>query len=185
MKKKVLGCNNAFCELTNEVEKNILGKNVDCFLPKLYEKIISTPHNNELELLHEINKKSYWFFIKQLNFRFNLENHGLVIIMQDITEDKKEAEEKRRTELFLIQQSKQAEVGEMVTAIAHQWKSPLLEISTLTQKMSLWYKKDQIDENKVNTFVDSIMNHVVYMGETIDDFRSFIRLLVKRQVLIL
>lgn len=176
-KKEVIKCNNSFCKMLNKSEKDIIGKNVKNLIPVIYKKISinNSLYINEIEVLCEIDKKSFWYQVIQHNLKSDKKNFGLITIMQDITENKKNEEERVRSEQFLIQQSKQAEVGEMITAIAHQWKLPLLEISTIVQTMLLRYKRKEITEEKINSFVDSIMSYIISMGEIIDDFRDFIK----------
>lgn len=55
--------------------------------------------------------------------------------MTDITEKKKVDTEHKRHEQFVVQRSKQSEVGEMIASIAHQWKTPLVEISAIAQEL--------------------------------------------------
>ncbi len=88
---------------------------------------------------------------------------------------KKELLRQKRHEQFVIQRSKQSEVGEMLTSIAHQWKNPLVEISTIAQELTYKERKKVIDKNDIRQCVDDIMTQVQYMSKTIDDFREFIK----------
>lgn len=177
-KNEIVKCNKAFLKLVNKEEKDILGVNIEIFFPApLLEKILlkSFLTLTEIEVFFKNDKNICWYQILQHDLKFDKNNFGTITIMQDITIEKENEKEKIRSEQFLIQQSKQAEVGEMITAIAHQWKLPLLEISTVVQKMLLRYQRKEIDENKIHSFVDTIMMYVVNMGEIIDDFRDFIK----------
>lgn len=71
---------------------------------------------------------------------------------------------------FIIQQSKLAELGEVFSSIAHQWKNPLVEISTISQEHAMMNQNDEIDEK----YVKDIMSQVTYMTDTINDFQNFI-----------
>ena len=71
--------------------------------------------------------------------------------------------------------SKQSEVGEMIASIAHQWKTPLVEISSIAQELIYKRRKKDLDEEDTQKFVDDIMTQVKYMSNTIDDFRQFIK----------
>jgi len=73
---------------------------------------------------------------------------------------------------FLIQQSKLAEIGEIISSIAHQWKEPLIEISTLVQQHASPNKKTKKENEK---YVSDIMFQVYYMTDTINDFQDFIK----------
>jgi signal transduction histidine kinase len=73
---------------------------------------------------------------------------------------------------FIIQQSKLAEIGEIISSIAHQWKEPLIEISTLVQEHIISSKKTKEEEEK---YLKDIMFQIYYMTDTINDFQDFIK----------
>lgn len=77
--------------------------------------------------------------------------------------------EKNKHKQFVIQQSKLAEIGEVFSSIAHQWKNPLVEISTIAQEQAFTHK-----DKKSNKFVEEIMAQVKFMTETINAFQRFI-----------
>jgi len=80
--------------------------------------------------------------------------------------------EKNKHQQFIIQQSKLAEIGEIFSSIAHQWKNPLVEIATIAQE-HVYTCKGQGDE-KDSQYVNDIMVQVRYMTDTINDFQKFI-----------
>ncbi len=62
-------------------------------------------------------------------------SEGFVTIFTDITKEKEITLEKQKNRQFVIQQSKLAEIGEVFSSIAHQWKSPLVEITAIAQEL--------------------------------------------------
>ncbi len=78
-------------------------------------------------------------------------------------------EQENKHKQFVIQQSKLAEIGEIFSSIAHQWKNPLVEISAIAQEQL--YKNDT---KNINSYVDDIMIQVSYMSDTINEFQNFI-----------
>ena len=74
---------------------------------------------------------------------------------------------------LLIQQSKLAELGNMIGAIAHQWKQPLNAVSLIAQELNDAYIHGELDRNELQTHIDQILKQVAFMSRTIDDFRSF------------
>ncbi len=77
----------------------------------------------------------------------------------------------------LQQQSKMAQMGEMIGAIAHQWRQPLNIISTSIQNLKYDYKEGALeDEAFVKSFIDKNKKTIKFMSATIDDFRNFFRL---------
>ena len=80
--------------------------------------------------------------------------------------------EKNKHQQFIIQQSKLAEIGEIFSSIAHQWKNPLVEIATIAQEHV--YSCDKGGDEKNSPYVHDIMVQVRYMTDTINDFQKFI-----------
>jgi len=123
-----------------------------------------------------INKKRIFI---EASFSFSKidKRDYLIAIIRNIT-DKKLAEfekieiQKRQIsqEQLLIQQSKMAELGEMVGAISHQWKQPLNSIALLAQSM-----EDEHDVEEMENMVDLILKQVNFMSHTITDFRDFFK----------
>ena len=62
--------------------------------------------------------------------------------MDDITE-------RIQQKQFLIQQSKLAEMGDMIAAIAHQWNEPLVELSALIQDIQTSYLLKELKDKNV------------------------------------
>ncbi len=76
---------------------------------------------------------------------------------------------------LLQQQSKMAAMGEMIGAIAHQWRQPLNELSIRIQKLKMHYAKHEIDEAFIQSFIEKNKTTIRFMSHTIDDFRNFFR----------
>ena len=75
---------------------------------------------------------------------------------------------------LVMQQSKMASMGEMLGNIAHQWRQPLMEISThlIDTEVKIKLLGKVSNEDILNTIYKS--NHIIkYMSQTIDDFRDF------------
>ena len=82
---------------------------------------------------------------------------------------------KNTKQLHILQeQSKMAQMGEMIGAIAHQWRQPLNSISTSIQNLKYDYKEGLLeDEDYVKSFITQKKNTIIFMSQTIDDFRNF------------
>ncbi|MDD2780539.1 CHASE2 and HATPase_c domain-containing protein [Sulfuricurvum sp.] len=76
---------------------------------------------------------------------------------------------------MLFQQSKLAAMGEMIDNIAHQWRQPLNLLGMIIQQMPFDFQKKKIDENYVHKLSDDSMEQILFMSQTIDDFRNFLR----------
>lgn len=86
-----------------------------------------------------------------------------------------EAEKRLVQERLLIQQSKMAAMGEMISAIAHQWKQPLNTLALIVQNMEDDLEDNKIDRPYVNSVIVESMKLINYMAETIEDFRNFFK----------
>ncbi|RLA81599.1 MAG: hypothetical protein DRG78_08965 [Epsilonproteobacteria bacterium] len=83
---------------------------------------------------------------------------------------------------IMQQQSKMASMGEMIGAIAHQWRQPLNEIGTGIQNLKYDYKDGNLnDEEFVKNFIDENKKTIKFMSKTIDDFRGFFRVDKKKK----
>ncbi len=88
---------------------------------------------------------------------------------------KNEIEEKRTLQTILIQESKMAEMGTMLGAIAHQWKQPLNIVALVIQKLALIHQRGFLKDSDIVETTDKILKQVYFMSNTIDDFRDFFK----------
>ncbi|MEZ4600546.1 MAG: PocR ligand-binding domain-containing protein [Syntrophotaleaceae bacterium] len=95
--------------------------------------------------------------------------------IQDITEQVRMAEALREKDLLLLQQSRMAAMGEMISYITHQWRQPLQLISLLMQHLETEQQLGKVDEQSLSRAVQQILDLVEHMAVTLDDFRDFFR----------
>jgi len=86
---------------------------------------------------------------------------------------KKEIDNRKKQEQLLIQQSKLAEMGEMISMIAHQWRQPLSALSTIIQNIHLRYSLEKLDQDYLDKQMELSNALTDKMSKTIDDFRNF------------
>ena len=77
--------------------------------------------------------------------------------------------------MILQQQSKQAAMGEMISAIAHQWRQPLSTIAVLTQDYEEAFLHNEMDLPYIRKNTGQMMEQIRYMSHTIEDFRNFFK----------
>lgn len=99
----------------------------------------------------------------------------LVNFFVDITEQTQLKIEYKKQEDLLIQQSKLASMGEMISAIAHQWRQPLNATGVIVQGILFDYENNQLTQESLKSAVEESMAQIKYMSHTIDSFRNFIR----------
>jgi signal transduction histidine kinase len=84
-----------------------------------------------------------------------------------------EINKRRSQEQLLIHQSRLAAMGEMLGAVAHQWRQPLNTIGILLQNIEEDAREGSVDYNEIKNTVDQSMELIIHMSDTIDDFRTF------------
>ena len=78
-------------------------------------------------------------------------------------------------EMQLLEQSKMAQMGEMIGNIAHQWRQPLSVISTIASGIDMKYEYNILNQEDIPKDMKLIEKHTKYLSETIDTFRNFIK----------
>ncbi|HIJ59690.1 MAG TPA: response regulator [Nitrospirae bacterium] len=78
-------------------------------------------------------------------------------------------------EKMLIQQSKLASLGEVLSAITHQWRQPLNAIALLVQNLDEIKLENEEDNLKIQNTINETMQQVNFMSLTIEDFKFFIK----------
>lgn len=81
----------------------------------------------------------------------------------------------RQKEYMSLQQSNMAAMGEMIGAIAHQWRQPLNSIALIAQDIEDAYDFGELDKEYIKRSVIDMMKQVNFMSNTISDFRNFFR----------
>jgi two-component system, sporulation sensor kinase D len=76
---------------------------------------------------------------------------------------------------IMLQQSKLAAMGEMVGAIAHQWRQPLNAVGVLAQEMQLKFERDALKKEEGRALTEELQGYLEYMSQTIEDFRNFFK----------
>ncbi len=100
--------------------------------------------------------------------RWLLTKHGL---KEEINRQNAEIEKQNRV---IIEQSKIAAVGEMLSNIAHQWRQPLNIISLNVVKIETGLLLEKtMNRDDLLQITEDINRQTQYLSQTIDDFRSF------------
>jgi nitrogen-specific signal transduction histidine kinase len=94
-----------------------------------------------------------------------------------------ELEKNKCKDQQLLQQSRMAQMGEMISMIAHQWRQPLAAIASTSIDLKMKLAFDNFDLNEVtqqkscqdyfDKQLNSIESYVQNLTTTIDDFRNF------------
>jgi signal transduction histidine kinase/ABC-type nitrate/sulfonate/bicarbonate transport system substrate-binding protein len=98
--------------------------------------------------------------IKKENRFFN------IITVVDLTQIKLRDE-------FIQQQAKLAQMGELLSMIAHQWRQPLTAISAASESLKLKALLNDLNNETVQIAADDIYKYVNHLSCTINDFKNF------------
>ncbi len=98
----------------------------------------------------------------------SLKERIVIANIEDISKEK-------NREKFIQHQSKLAQMGEMMTMIAHQWRQPLNAISTTSINLNLKAKLGKLNNSYVIEHTDKICTFSRHLSTTINDFRDFFK----------
>ena len=182
---KFLGCNTSFSNLVNSSRNEIIGKTAFDFFPlnvaskntQIDQELLNTfaTSTSEFTFYTPSNEMKHIILNKAVYKNIDGSVGGIVCIMDDMTERVQQKQ-------FLIQQSKLAEMGDMVAAIAHQWNEPLVELSALVQDIQTSYLLNELKDMEVKDFVNDSMIQIKYMSRTLSDFRNFLKPSTKKKL---
>ncbi len=88
---------------------------------------------------------------------------------------REEVAKNREKDIMLIQQNRQAALGEILDHIAHQWKQPLNVINLVIYDLGENYARGDLTDEHVRITVDKMTSLTRHMAQTIDVFRDFYR----------
>jgi len=129
------------------------------------KKSANSPHRADLDMLLKV-------FLERYEAR-----------QQELDTLNKELERRIQKEVTLSklnykrfeQQAKMAAMGEMMDAVAHQWKQPLNALSMMSDMMLDDYKNGLINEAYIEELADDAQTQITHMVSTLNEFRNFFR----------
>lgn len=86
-----------------------------------------------------------------------------------------EVEKSRLKDKMLFQQAKLAALGDMLNAIAHQWRQPLNTISVVMNKIYLESQMKKLTPETLESEIVNLRGLIQNMSTTIDDFKDFFK----------
>ncbi|MGE4294371.1 MAG: sensor histidine kinase, partial [Campylobacterales bacterium] len=82
---------------------------------------------------------------------------------------------RREHEHILVHQARLAQMGEMIGAIAHQWRQPLNALALAVQDLTDAKQFGELDDAYLADMTAKSMRLINQMSKTIDDFRGFFK----------
>lgn len=123
--------------------------------------------------------------------RLPIDDQGELVIGRDVTNYKRveaqlrelnqnlekrvreETDKRLNQQRLLVQTSKMAAMGEMIQAIAHQWKQPLNIIAFLMQNLRDISRNSTLEPQALEDAIEKTLQQVSFMVGTVDDFKNF------------
>ncbi len=182
---KIISVNPAYTTITGYEKDEIIGKNPNIIASEL--------ENQELydAMWDSINTTGYWkgeiynkrkngeIYITYLEITVVTDSNGDIDhyfgISTDISKEDKYKKELEVQEAYLLQQSRMAQMGELISMIAHQWRQPLNAIGLTINSLTLRCMIDEIDKEVFEEELNLIDGYTQHLSNTIDDFRNFFK----------
>ena len=159
-----------FIKIENPISQKIVGMFLINTSAHIIEDINKSFVINIILLLFLV--ASILFIIYQSSQRKNKLKEDNKLLYQLIEE---EVEKNRQKDQQMIEQSRLAQMGEMLSMIAHQWRQPLTAISATSAKLSI---RAQLGRATTENIVEASENISIYsqhLSQTINEFRNFFR----------
>jgi len=136
----------------------------------VFDKFIGKYKKNE-NRLDKIIKQSDRLQSQLINLNDELNDYkdNLELKVQE------EIQKRKDKEKMLEQQSKLAAMGEMIDAVAHQWKQPLTIIGLNTKMLPMDFDFGDVDREYIEKFSEKVEFQLDHLINPLDEFRSFFR----------
>lgn len=168
----IIDCNDRALELFDVSKSEFIGMNIcdfdiNCLHNDLGHFLNASEEGQISAIECSITTKSD---IKAKIVEINLSPFGNVsgkwiLVARDITQ-------KLEQEKLYKMQARQAQLGEMIAMIAHQWRQPLSIINAITSQIRLQeIMKDQEDPFLIENLI-KIEQQCIYLSQTITDYRE-------------
>ncbi len=82
-------------------------------------------------------------------------------------------EEAKRKDKAILQQSRLARMGTMLSMIAHQWRQPLTQLSVILMELETATRFKKVTDEHILNSIDKSDKMIGFLSNTIDDFRNF------------
>ena len=156
---------------------------IDIKLNSITDKVYDSMQQSVTIVPYDLEKNIVCLYIydqtvlSTTNYRLSLALEELELYKNDL-ENKVALEVRlnKEKDKLLSEQSKLASMGEMIGAIAHQWRQPLNALAGHIQFIEDDYEDNLIDKKYLEEFVVKNMEFIDFMSHTIDDFRNFFKI---------
>jgi signal transduction histidine kinase len=106
------------------------------------------------------------------NYRKMVKKYELVVSNLE-NRIKEEEAKNRQKDYLLVEHSRLASLGEMISSMEYQWRQPLNSLSLLIQDVREARQFGEINDQYIDTFIKEGMIEINHMSRTINDFQKF------------
>lgn len=148
--------------------KNPLGEYAHLSTPKLLDAVKESAHSThraDLDILLEL-------FLKRYDARQQELDELNQQLEQKINDELKHAQANHKR---YEQQAKMAAMGEMMDAVAHQWKQPLNALSMMSDMLVDDFDNSLVDKKYIDELSKDTQTQITHMINTLGEFRNFFR----------
>ncbi len=162
--------------MTKEKTKEFLSTVLDLSKqthPDLHQKVLLLSK----QYMHDVRFRS---MLVEQNSRYNeklqRQEKELTRYKYELTKlVKEETEAHLKSQKMLQQQAKMAAMGEMMDAVAHQWKQPLNALSMFGQMLQMDFDEGIVDRAYIENMLRDTDEQIEHMISTLTEFRTFFR----------
>ncbi len=156
-----------FIEEEGYLQKELLGKN-------WFDIVLEDLTIVQKVKVKDTNDSEYIFYISTKGIEFDNEHH-FVVVFTDVTEMERLNKDKIKNEKQLAEHIKMAQMGSMIGNIAHQWRQPLNNISTIASGVQTEQEYGILEPTDIYNYMQNIIDSTKYLSETITTFRNFLK----------
>jgi signal transduction histidine kinase len=147
----------SFLPIKNPINDNVVAYMITISKSKHFDNL-----NLEYRIL-QITALALILSIFIIIYRNTLHQNRLITDRMEILKQQK----------LLAEQSKMAQMGSMLSNVAHQWKQPLAQINSKLIEMPLYLNLNAKDKNSLENSIEDIEELTSYMATTLEDFISY------------
>ncbi len=131
--------------------------------------IVITAFSDKDTFLKAINSGVDKYLLKPIDFK------QLFLRIKECSEIVELKRKIKKQNEMLLNQSRQAAMGEMISMIAHQWRQPITNIGILVSNILIEMDLGICSEEKIEQSLKKVNEQVQYLSSTISDFKDFFK----------
>ena len=197
LKGVITSVSEAFCNISGYTRNELIGEPHNIIrhpdVPKqAFKNLWNTIQNNKVWYgeVKNLKKDGGFYWVEAIVSPIYNDNNikvGYSSIRHNITDNKKveelnstleskiakAIEDITKKDKQIMQQSRLAQMGEMISMIAHQWRQPLAAISSTSSAIGLKSQLNKLDNKTAIELSSKISSYTQHLSATINDFRDF------------